>query len=160
MNTLQLGLIHGNLRCFGANCNMSRITRFLCYFFLLKYSSVLYFTLFPSLFQLEETAWYPYNQKKQTSLEVPCYIFINQLLPINPNLRQSSPCLFLLWMFMNKLDNIWWWLILFWWGGKLVFFSLWPGKVSLFCRTISPFLNAIFYNSCQKFKAEIHILIG
>ena len=28
---------------------MSRITRFLCYYFLLKYSSVLYFTLFPSL---------------------------------------------------------------------------------------------------------------
>ena len=52
MNTLQLGLIQGNLRCFGANCNMSRNTRFLCYFFLLKYSSVLYFTLFPSLLLL------------------------------------------------------------------------------------------------------------
>ena len=49
MNTLQIGLIQGNLRCFGTNCNMSRNTRFLCYFFLLKYSSVLYFTLFPSL---------------------------------------------------------------------------------------------------------------
>ena len=53
MNTLQLGLIHGNLRCFGANCNMSRITRFLCYFFLLKYSFVLYFTLFPSLVDID-----------------------------------------------------------------------------------------------------------
>ena len=51
MNTLQLGLIQGNLRCFGANCNMSRNTRFLCYFFLLEYSSVLYFTLFPSLIE-------------------------------------------------------------------------------------------------------------
>ena len=49
MNTLQLGLIQGNIRCFGANCNMSRNTRFLCYFFLLKYVSVLFFTLFPSL---------------------------------------------------------------------------------------------------------------
>ena len=49
MNTLQIGLIQGNLRCFGTNCNMSRNTRLLCYFFLLKYSSVLYFTLFPSL---------------------------------------------------------------------------------------------------------------
>ena len=49
MNTLQIGLIQGNLRCFGTNCNMSRNTRFLCYFFLLKYSSVLYFMLFPSL---------------------------------------------------------------------------------------------------------------
>ena len=49
MNTLQLGLIQGNLRCFGANCNMSWNTRFWCYFVLLKYSSVLYFTLFPSL---------------------------------------------------------------------------------------------------------------
>ena len=49
MNTLQLGLIQGNLRCFGANGNMSRDKRFLRYFFLLKYSSVLYFTLFPSL---------------------------------------------------------------------------------------------------------------
>ena len=28
---------------------MSQNTRFLCYFFLLKYSSVLYFLLFPSL---------------------------------------------------------------------------------------------------------------
>ena len=37
------------MRCFGANCNMSRNTLFLCYLFLLKYSSVLYFTLFPSL---------------------------------------------------------------------------------------------------------------
>ena len=33
MNTLQLGLIQGNIRCFGANCNMSRNTRFLCFFF-------------------------------------------------------------------------------------------------------------------------------
>ena len=45
MNTLQLGLIQGNLRCFGANCNMSQNTRFLCYFFLLKYSSVPLFSL-------------------------------------------------------------------------------------------------------------------
>ena len=49
MNTLELGLIQGNLRFFGANFNMSRNTRFLCYFFSLKYSSVLYFTPFPSL---------------------------------------------------------------------------------------------------------------
>ena len=38
-----------NLRCFGANCNMSRITRFLCYFFGLKFASVLFFYAFPSL---------------------------------------------------------------------------------------------------------------
>ena len=31
------------------DCNMSQNTGFLCYLFLLKYSSVLYFTLFPSL---------------------------------------------------------------------------------------------------------------
>ena len=37
------------LRCFGANFNMSRITRFLCYFLGLKFSSVLFCTLFPSL---------------------------------------------------------------------------------------------------------------
>ena len=49
MNTLQLGLIQGNIRCFGANCNMSRNTRFFVLFFLLKYASVLFFTLFPSL---------------------------------------------------------------------------------------------------------------
>merc|ERR1712055_50071 len=45
----QLGLIQGNSRCFGAHCKMSRNTRFLCYFFGLKYSSVLFSTLFPSL---------------------------------------------------------------------------------------------------------------
>ena len=49
MNTLQLGLIQGSLCRFGANCNMSQNTILLCYFFLLKYPSVLYFTLFPSL---------------------------------------------------------------------------------------------------------------
>ena len=45
----QLDLIQGNSRCFGAHCKMSRNTRFLCYYFGLKYSSVLFFTLFPSL---------------------------------------------------------------------------------------------------------------
>ena len=39
------------LRCFGANFNISRITRFLCYFLGLKFSSVLLCTLFPSLEQ-------------------------------------------------------------------------------------------------------------
>ena len=39
----------GNLRSFAANCNMSRITRLLCYFFGLKFASVLFSTLFPSL---------------------------------------------------------------------------------------------------------------
>ena len=33
INTLLLGLFQGNLRKFGANWNMSRNTRFLCYFF-------------------------------------------------------------------------------------------------------------------------------
>ena len=61
MNTLQLGLIQGNLRCFGANCNMSRTTRFVCYIFLLKYSSVLYFTLFPSLLGAMQLTWVEYN---------------------------------------------------------------------------------------------------
>ena len=32
MNTLQIGLIQGNLRCFGTNCNMSRNTRFFVLF--------------------------------------------------------------------------------------------------------------------------------
>ena len=45
----QLGLIQVNSRCFGAHCKMSRNTRFLCYYFGLKYSSVLFSTLFPSL---------------------------------------------------------------------------------------------------------------
>ena len=45
----QLGLIQGNSRCFGAHCKMSRNTRFLCYYFGLQYSSVLFSTLFPSL---------------------------------------------------------------------------------------------------------------
>ena len=45
----KLGLIQGNSRCFGANCKMSQNTRFLCYYFGLKYSSVLFFTLIPSL---------------------------------------------------------------------------------------------------------------
>ena len=44
----ELGLIQGILRCFSANCNMSQNTCFLCYFET-KYSSVLLFTLFPSL---------------------------------------------------------------------------------------------------------------
>ena len=44
-----LGLIQGNSRCFGAHCKMSRNTRFLCYYFGLKYSSVLFSTRFPSL---------------------------------------------------------------------------------------------------------------
>ena len=38
-----------NLRCFAADCDMSLITRFLCYFFSLKFASVLFFSLFPSL---------------------------------------------------------------------------------------------------------------
>ena len=33
---------------------MSRITRFLCYFFGLKFASVLFFTLFPSLISINE----------------------------------------------------------------------------------------------------------
>ena len=33
MNTLQLGLIQGNLRCFGANCNISRNTLFVLFLF-------------------------------------------------------------------------------------------------------------------------------
>ena len=47
----KLGLIQGNSRCFGANCKMSQNTRFLCYYFGLKYSSVLFFTLIPSLIE-------------------------------------------------------------------------------------------------------------
>ena len=46
MNTLQLGLIQGNLRCFGTNCNMSRNTRLFCNFVLLKYSSLCYISRF------------------------------------------------------------------------------------------------------------------
>ena len=45
----KLGLIQGNSRCFGANCKMAQNTRFLCYYFGLKYSSVLFFTIIPSL---------------------------------------------------------------------------------------------------------------
>ena len=36
MNTLQLGLIQGNIRCFGANCNMSRNTHFFVLFLFAK----------------------------------------------------------------------------------------------------------------------------
>ena len=42
----QLGLIQGNSRCFGANFQMSQNTHFLCLFFELKYSSVLFFLRF------------------------------------------------------------------------------------------------------------------
>ena len=38
-----------NLRCFGVNYDMSRITRFLCYFLSLKLASVLSYYAFPSL---------------------------------------------------------------------------------------------------------------
>ena len=49
MNTKHLSSFPRNLRCFAANRNMSRTTRFLCYFLGLKFASVLFFTLFPSL---------------------------------------------------------------------------------------------------------------
>ena len=38
-----------NLRCFGVNYDMSRITRFLCYFLSLKLASVPSYYAFPSL---------------------------------------------------------------------------------------------------------------
>ena len=41
--------VSGNLQCFVENCNMSRITQFVCYFFGPKFASVLFITLFPSL---------------------------------------------------------------------------------------------------------------
>ena len=42
-------LFQGIYAVFPANCNMSRIARFLCYFCGLIFASVLFFTLFPSL---------------------------------------------------------------------------------------------------------------
>ena len=38
-----------NLRCFGVKCDMSRITRFLCYFLRVRRASVLSYYAFPSL---------------------------------------------------------------------------------------------------------------
>ena len=46
MNTQHLSSFPRNLRCFAANCNMSRITRFLCYFLGLKFASVLFLRFF------------------------------------------------------------------------------------------------------------------
>ena len=46
---LALSSFPKNLPCFAANCNMTRITRFLCYFVGLKFASVLSITLIPSL---------------------------------------------------------------------------------------------------------------
>ena len=44
-------VLQDNLRCFGVNYDMSRITRFLCYFLSLKLASVLSYYAFPSLSQ-------------------------------------------------------------------------------------------------------------
>ena len=42
-------MLQDDLRCFGVNYDMSRITRFLCYFLSLKLATVLFYYAFPSL---------------------------------------------------------------------------------------------------------------
>ena len=42
-------VLQDNLRCFGINYDMSRVTHFLCYFLSLKLASVLSYYAFPSL---------------------------------------------------------------------------------------------------------------
>ena len=67
---------------------MSRITRFLCYFFGLKFTSVLFLTLFPSLFQQEKAIrnGFPWLKaftlfRKNMSQFYPCDSFLNVITP-------------------------------------------------------------------------------
>ena len=49
ISTVLIAMLQDNLRCFGVNYDMSRITRFLCYFLSRRLATVLSYYAFPSL---------------------------------------------------------------------------------------------------------------